>query len=161
MSDRMAIEQFRGDYYFLSSMYPSKPGLETPDGVIVPTAEHYYQAAKFIDADDRGVILSARDGFKAKQLADGLIERGAEIREDWEELRIPVMQDAVHEKFSRNGRIAYLLAQTGEEELIEGNTRGDTFWGVAMPERVGENHLGIILMEEREALQAEIPTRKK
>ena len=42
------------------------------------------------------------------------------------------------------------LADTEDEELIEGNTWNDTYWGVCRG--VGENHLGKLLMEVREML---------
>jgi len=39
---------------------------------------------------------------------------------------------------------------TGKSELIEGNTWGDTFWGVSGV--IGQNNLGKILMKIREEL---------
>ena len=44
------------------------------------------------------------------------------------------------------------LLDTGDRELIEGNTWGDRFWGVCRGE--GENKLGRILMRVRDELRA-------
>jgi hypothetical protein len=44
-----------------------------------------------------------------------------------------------------------LLLATGDKELIEGNTWGDTFWGVC--NGIGQNHLGKILMAKRTELK--------
>jgi hypothetical protein len=43
-----------------------------------------------------------------------------------------------------------LLISTGDTQLIEENTWGDTFWGVC--NGIGKNMLGIILMDVRRAL---------
>lgn len=50
------------------------------------------------------------------------------------------------------------LLNTGEAELIEGNTWGDKFWGAVWDKElgwVGQNWLGKLLMEEREFNQKE------
>lgn len=46
------------------------------------------------------------------------------------------------------------LAETGDVDLVEGNTWGDTFWGVYNGR--GENWLGVLLMLTREELRAEV-----
>ncbi len=53
-----------------------------------------------------------------------------------------------------NPTLAYALYNTGEVDLIEGNTWKDYFWGVCSG--VGENHLGRILMEIRSSLATRI-----
>ena len=45
------------------------------------------------------------------------------------------------------------LRQDWDEELIEGNWWGDTYWGVC--NGVGENHLGKLLMKIREELKCQ------
>jgi predicted NAD-dependent protein-ADP-ribosyltransferase YbiA (DUF1768 family) len=44
-----------------------------------------------------------------------------------------------------------MLMQTGERQLIEGNTWGDTYWGVCDGE--GENNLGKLIMQVRKELR--------
>lgn len=60
------------------------------------------------------------------------------------------MKDLVFQKF-KNEELKIKLLQTGNEELIEGNTWGDKFWGIC--NGVGENNLGKILMEIRQFLK--------
>jgi hypothetical protein len=59
------------------------------------------------------------------------------------------MTEIIRLKFQNPGLKAKLLA-TGNQELIEGNTWGDCYWGVC--EGNGQNHLGKILMQVREEL---------
>lgn len=61
-----------------------------------------------------------------------------------------VMRDLLQQKFS-NGILREQLLATGDQELIEGNTWGDTFWGVCNGE--GQNVLGKMLMNIREELR--------
>ena len=60
------------------------------------------------------------------------------------------MEDLVRQKFTKNKDLAKLLKGTGNQELIEGNTWKDTFWGVY--NGIGSNHLGKILMKIRKEL---------
>ena len=46
-----------------------------------------------------------------------------------------------------------MLIETGNAELLEGNTWGDTHFGVCSKTGVGENVLGKILMRVREELK--------
>jgi predicted NAD-dependent protein-ADP-ribosyltransferase YbiA (DUF1768 family) len=57
------------------------------------------------------------------------------------------MREILIAKFSQNEDIKGKLLATGDTELIEGNTWGDTFWGVCRGE--GTNWLGKLLMEVR------------
>ncbi|MGI9028306.1 MAG: NADAR family protein [Candidatus Saccharimonadales bacterium] len=149
----MAVEKFRGVHYFLSNMYPVQGGIEVGEGIIVPTTEHAYQAAKFDSTEIRKVILASEDGVSAKEMAQKYVEMGVPKRSDWDEVKLGVMRDLVSRKFAPNSRVAHLLISTGDEELIEGNTWGDTFWGVSPPgSGDGENWLGCILMETRARL---------
>jgi len=56
-------------------------------------------------------------------------------------------------KFLGNGDLRDQLLATGDAELVEGNTWGDTYWGVDSRSGKGENMLGKILMETREFLK--------
>jgi len=60
------------------------------------------------------------------------------------------MTDLVRQKFS-NPQLAKQLLDTKDFELIEGNTWGDTFWGVCSGK--GQNNLGKILMQIRNELK--------
>ena len=57
-------------------------------------------------------------------------------------------------KFENPELRAKLLA-TGNTELIEGNTWGDTFWGAELRTGRGQNMLGKLIMKVRAELQAQ------
>jgi predicted NAD-dependent protein-ADP-ribosyltransferase YbiA (DUF1768 family) len=66
-------------------------------------------------------------------------------------VKVDVMRDLIAQKFAVGSELADRLLATGDQELVEGNTWGDTFWGVC--DGVGENWLGRLLMERRAALR--------
>lgn len=135
------INEFQREFRFLSNFWPAPVAL---DGVVYPSVEHAYVAAKTLDLSARHVILNSTPG-EAKRYG-----RTLKLRSDWEQVKIPVMRDLVSQKFAHRGLAAKLRA-TGDAELIEGNTWGDTFWGVCKGR--GQNHLGKILMGVREAIR--------
>lgn len=134
----MEINSFHGEYRFLSNFWPVDVTL---DGVTYPSVEHAYVAAKTLDVAIRGEILMIELPGDVKRLG-----RKIKLRSDWEAVKLSIMTDLVRQKFARPD-LRKLLAMTGKATLIEGNTWGDTFWGVC--KGVGENHLGKILMEVR------------
>jgi len=75
--------------------------------------------------------------------------RKVTMREDWDQVKIPIMEDLLSQKFS-DPVLAKKLVETGDSQLVEGNWWGDVFWGVCRGE--GQNNLGKILMKIRERL---------
>lgn len=152
----MAINHFRGAYFFLSSMYPVPGGLEVVEGLKVCSLENAYQAEKIIDADARRRVLEAETGFMAKKLAHTLIREGVDVQEDWDEHKLEVMKHLLSLKFAQGTQLASWLLATGEDQLCEGNDWGDRFWGVSPIGSVnGQNWLGRLLMERREVLESQ------
>ncbi len=137
----MAVRGFFGENRFLSNFYPVELEYE---GVLYPTAEHAYQASKSLDSRDREAIAVLEGPGQAKSYGKGLA-----LRFDWFEVRIGVMLDILRIKFE-DPELRGLLLATGEQELVEDNTWGDTFWGVS--EGRGENNLGKLLMQVRDEL---------
>lgn len=127
------ILSFSGEYRFLSNFWPC----------LGSSVEHHYQAAKTDDPRWAGRILAAPSASAAKRIG-----REAPMRATWDAERIPVMRSLLVLKF--RGDLATRLLSTGEARLIEGNTWGDTFWGVCAG--AGENHLGKSLMWVRATL---------
>lgn len=134
-----AISGFFGEYRFLSNFWPVELRY---GGEVYPSVEHAYQAAKCVDPLARDAIRNAAKPGKAKKLGSK-----AEMRADWEQVRIETMEELVRQKFLRNHELGEKLLATGSADLIERNDWGDTFWGVC--EGNGENHLGRILMGVR------------
>lgn len=139
----MAIESFNGQYHFLSNFAASKVEL---DGQIYRTIEHAYQAAKTTNPEGRRKIREAATPGIAKRLG-----RSVYLRPDWEEIKFDIMENLLRQKFTQPDFKRALL-NTGNEELIEGNTWGDQIWGVCKGK--GQNHLGRLLMKVRRELQA-------
>lgn len=61
------------------------------------------------------------------------------------------MYNLVSNKFTNHSHLSEQLLMTGDVPLIEGNTWGDTTWGVY--NGTGTNWLGKILMEVRTSLK--------
>jgi N-glycosidase YbiA len=141
MEADLAIERFDGEYRWLSNFYPAAVTL---DGVIYPTVEHAYQAAKTLDRAERlGIGLKPTPG-QAKRAG-----RHVTLRPDWDAIKVDVMEGLLRQKFS-SADLRNKLVDTGEEMIVEGNTWGDTFWGVCRGE--GKNTLGRLLMLIRHEL---------
>jgi ribA/ribD-fused uncharacterized protein len=137
------IDHFRGEYFFLSNFYPIKVVF---DEVPYPSAEHAYVAAKTTDETMRRVIARIETAAEVKKYG-----RKIKIRDNWRGARWGLMYTIVLSKFSKSKELQQMLIDTGDATLIEGNTWGDTYWGIC--DGRGENHLGKILMKVREELR--------
>jgi ribA/ribD-fused uncharacterized protein len=133
----MAITSFDEEFRFLSNFYPAEVEF---DLVKYPTVENAYQAAKCLNKEERQKFVGITPG-QAKRLG-----RQVEIKPDWDKVKLSIMELLLLRKFEIP-ELRDKLAATGDEQLIEGNDWGDTFWGVC--DGVGENHLGQILMTIR------------
>lgn len=76
--------------------------------------------------------------------------RKVDLRTDWDLVKLDVMRRVVRAKFEQHPNLAQYLIDTGDAELIEGNTWHDVYWGVDLKTDEGENHLGKILMALRQ-----------
>lgn len=138
------ITEFSGPYRFLSNFWMSPFRW---NGHAWKSSEHAYQAMKAIHRNDFIAIRNAETPLLAKRLA-----RRVEIRKDWDKAwRLTYMRSILDAKFAPGSELAQKILDTGDAELIEGNTWGDEFWGVC--NGVGKNYLGRMLMEIRDALK--------
>ena len=135
-----AITSFRGKYAFLSNMYTANV---TYGGHTFTNSEAAFQSMK---CPDRAREFCRLDAVSAKMLG-----RRVDIRPDWEDIKLTVMENVCRCKFTQDPQLAQLLLNTGDAELIEGNRWNDTYWGVCGG--IGENNLGKILMRIRSELQ--------
>lgn len=136
------INCFDGEYAFLSNYYNSPI---THDGITYPTNEHFFQAMKTLNIDEKRAIAAAGTPGEAKRMG-----RSVTLRSDWEIIKSYYMELGLRLKF-QNPDLAAKLIATDDEELIEGNTWGDRIWGVYNGE--GENRLGKLLMKIRDELK--------
>ena len=142
------IVEFDGDYAFLSNFYPSTIYHE---GITYPTNEHFFQAMKTLDIDERKAIAAAETPGLAKRMG-----RNVKLRPDWEKIKVDVMRLGLILKFT-DAELAEKLIATGDEELVEGNWWHDNTWGnchcTECSRKGGRNLLGMLLMELRKELQ--------
>jgi len=138
------IDRFDGENRFLSNFFVL-PRPITHDGIIYPTTEHAFQAAKTLDFRKRFEISKLATPGMAKRAG-----RLCELRPEWEVSKNRVMYELVLLKFVLNQDLRWKLIDTYPNKLVEGNTWGDTYWGVC--KGVGENKLGSILEIVRQQL---------
>jgi len=146
------ILEFKDKHFFLSNFYPCTINL---DGIVFPSAEHAFQAHKCQNKEDLMRIINAKSPSEAKRLG-----RQVSLRPYWEDIKEFVMLRVVKAKFTQNADLQVKLKKTYPCLLVEGNTWGDTYWGVDLrrPDKnakygfVGQNRLGEILMLVRREL---------
>ncbi len=140
--DEHNIKGFFDNYRFLSNFEPCDVLF---DGIIYPSSENAYQAAKSLDIEVRKkfVDISSTDSKKIGKIV--------EIRPDWNNIKLDIMYSIVFDKFTRNSKLGDQLIETGDRYLEETNYWKDTFWGVC--NGVGKNWLGRILMDVREQIR--------
>jgi ribA/ribD-fused uncharacterized protein len=133
------IDQFTGEYYFLSNFWVED--LEHR-GVIYASSEHAFQARKAVLWPQHEWVRQASTPGIAKR-------RGAkvEMRRDWDTARDGKMLEILRCKFAPGTVLAGRLEATGTRTLVEGNTWGDQYWGVCRG--VGKNKLGMLLQQVR------------
>jgi len=125
-----------------SNFVPSKVVL---DGVIYPTVEHAYQAAKTELVFQRAMIVQAETPGKAKKLG-----KHVTLRKDWEAIKYSIMLDLLKQKFDKYGKYTEVLLSTGDEPIAEGAEKwDDREWGLGS-DGSGKNLLGRALVEVRE-----------
>lgn len=143
------IGSFRGKYDFLSNFHAAPIEIR---GVLWPTVEHAFQAAKSLKPEEHEYIRKLDMPSKAKKAG-----RKVTLRSDWEKVKLSVMRYLVFQKFAQNPALRNQLLATGERELVEGNTWHDQYWGSCICEKCihapGQNQLGKILMEVRKVMR--------
>lgn len=135
------IDSFTGEHRFLSNFYPAVVIYECDR---YPTVEHAYQTAKLGYRPDFDQMTNIR------AMTAGQVKRWGRtipIRDDWEQVKLSVMRDLLEQKFAPGLQLTSWLIRTYPYELIEGNTWGDTYWGVCNGK--GKNHLGKLLGQIR------------
>ncbi len=112
-------------------------------GVVYRTVENFYQAMKTIDVASREEIgrMGPRESKRrSKEL---------EIRPDWEDIKLSVMECALRHKFKK-GTSWHTKLMATEGAIVETNNWHDNFWGncICGKQRCkdeGLNHLGKML----------------
>lgn len=138
------INQFRGEYFFLSNFFESPIIYK---GISYKNNEAAFQAQK-VNSPGEQSEFSNLTPADAKRKG-----RRVKLRKDvdWDAVKTTYMYEIVKAKFMQNAELRIKLLETGNEHLEEGNTWGDRIWGTV--NGVGQNRLGKILMRVREELR--------
>lgn len=139
------IAAFNGEFRWLSNFWPVS--LTCADGITYPSSEHAYMASKTLDTDIRRQVAALKTAGDAKRFG-----RKIKLRPDWEEVKRNEMLSVLRLKF-KDPLLRIKLINTGDARLIEGNTWGDTYWGVCNGQ--GQNVLGQLLMLVRDEIRTE------
>lgn len=134
------IDTFREEYFFLSNFYPCSI---TYKGIMYQNAESAFQAQKCMNDEERKAFANL-PADQAKRMG-----RTVKLREDWEEVKLKIMEEIVRAKFTQNEDLKEMLLSTNDRLLVEGNRWKDVYWGIDKRTWLGENYLGRILMQVR------------
>ncbi|CAN5414867.1 NADAR family protein [soil metagenome] len=116
---------------------------------VFPTSEHAYHYKKFdmTATDVAQIILSAPSPWAANRYSQTY---KAQVRDDWDKLKLNIMQEILQAKAEQNDDVKTLLRRSGTKQIIE-NSPWDNFWGCGQ-DGTGENHLGKIWMAIRDKI---------
>lgn len=121
------------------------------EGLVYPSVEHAYQAAKTLDPEIRKNIQCVFSPAEAKRIGKRL-----QLRSDWDDIKVELMLGLLALKFE-DPVLSSKLLDTGDAMLIEGNYWHDNFWGVCCCDQChgkGKNMLGKLLMTLRTGIKA-------
>src|SRR5260221_2812636 len=109
---------FKDEYRFLSNFWHSPVVYESK---IYPTVEHAYHAAKTIDLEERKQFQD----FEMTPGQSKKVGRTVTLRDDWNVIKLNVMQVLVTQKFSKYHELRKKLLEI-DGKIVEGNSWGDT-----------------------------------
>ncbi|KAI0688517.1 DUF1768-domain-containing protein [Cytidiella melzeri] len=115
-----------------------------------PTAEHLFQASKFIECYPN-IAEQIRQSPTPRAALQEATRMQHLRRHDWFEVNITVMDTVLEAKFTQHAELRQLLLDTGDRQLVEASPI-DSFWGWGENER-GRNELGKALMRLRDKLR--------
>lgn len=135
------INEFRGEYYFLSNFYDFPVKYH---GLTYLNAESTFQAQKTLNENIKESFCCLNPSQAKKK------GRYVKLRNDWEQVKDQIMYEIVFNKFAYDAVMRQRLLNTENEYLEEGNSWNDCYWGVCRGR--GKNKLGKILMRVRNEL---------
>ncbi|KAL4399337.1 hypothetical protein ACI68E_003714 [Malassezia pachydermatis] len=126
------------------------------DGVRYPTAEHLFQAQKFVEhrPDLASKVRKASTPIEAIHVAR---MNSQYVRPDWIKggVNVSTMRMVLLTKFMQHTDLRQALLETGDAEIVHASPN-DAFWGSAAPVEAvgrGRNMLGRTIMQTRELLR--------
>ena len=120
------------------------------NGYLFASVEEAYQAASFMGSDEELVekIKKSHSADEAQRIAYANRDKR---REDWDDVKISIMEELLRLKIEQNPYVKKKLLQTEDYMIVEDSPKDD-FWGWG-PNRNGQNNLGKLWMKLREGLK--------
>ncbi|WP_462254193.1 NADAR family protein [Ferruginibacter sp.] len=145
LSESIVFRKTKEDFGGLSNMAAGY-SIKIND-IIVPSAEHMYQACRFPDYPQiQWDIINEKSPMSAKWISRANTNL---TRPDWNDVRFKMMQWVIEVKLSQNWeKFSQLLIATGNKPIVEASPK-DKVWGAVKKDDntyVGINALGRILM---------------
>ncbi|GJE95794.1 NADAR family protein [Phanerochaete sordida] len=122
-------------------------------GTEYATAEHLFQALKFLDAHP-ALAKHIRAQPTARAAVRAAMRLRPEWREDWCAVSTTLIEHVLVAKFTQHLDLRDTLLSTGQREIVMANPT-DNFWGHG-PDGRGRNELGKALMRVRNTLRSEL-----
>ena len=120
------------------------------NGYLFSSVEEAYQAASFMGSDEELVEKIKKSHFADEAQRIAYANRDKR-REDWDDVKISIMEELLRLKIEQNPYVKKKLLQTGDYMIVEDSPKDD-FWGWG-PNRNGQNNLGKLWMKLREELK--------
>ena len=120
------------------------------NGYLFSSVEEAYQAASFMGSDEELVekIKKSHSADEAQRIAYANRDKR---REDWDDVKISIMEELLRLKIEQNPYVKKKLLQTEDYMIVEDSPKDD-FWGWGS-NRDGQNNLGKLWMKLREELK--------
>ena len=120
------------------------------NGYLFASVEEAYQAASFMGSDEELVekIKKSHSADEAQRIAYANRDKR---REDWDDVKISIMEELLILKIEQNPYVKKKLLQTEDYMIVEDSPKDD-FWGWG-PNRNGQNNLGKLWMKLRKELK--------
>ncbi|MCA0357494.1 MAG: NADAR family protein [Proteobacteria bacterium] len=128
------------------------------EGDVYRTSEHAYQAGKARKPEVKAWLMAAPSPALLAMAAHGLYYW--DVAPGWSKTKFDRMRRILRAKFTQHADLAELLLSTGQARLVESATEDNAvnrLWGEV--NGVGQNMLGVMLMELREQLRHECDGR--
>lgn len=120
------------------------------NGYLYSTLEEAYQAIGFKESAPEiyDEIIKSYSAHEAQKIA---YKNKDKQREDWDEVKIDIMEKLIRAKLEQNPYVKKKLLDTKDYLIVEDSPKDD-FWGWG-EDRKGENQLGKLWMKLRDELR--------
>lgn len=137
------------EYGEFSNLFPAEI---TFNGRKWKSVEHIYQYLKINPANKDWAewLITAPETKLVAMAGHGLSPYKKYLRDNWDDIKRPIMRYLVALKYSQNQSLGDLLRKTGGAMIIE-DSKYDSYWGRG-EDGTGDNVLGVLLMELRVVL---------